>query len=183
MIIFQYFITVFVNCILSQGIYLEFHLLFISLPRTRYFRQNYFLIKNFAFPNFYPFRPTYTIFQPYWKICEFLKSQILKNQCANIVSGTESDISPFTSHLFLRDFQSIDFLCDIILCFVIAPILEAWKHLPRRLFFNKFVKKKKRKTKERNKRHQHRCFTVSFAGFLRTPYLQNTSEWFLLHLL
>ena len=33
------------------------------------------------------------------------------------------------------------------------------------------------------KRLWHRCFTVNFAKFLRTPFLQNTSERLLLNLL
>ena len=31
------------------------------------------------------------------------------------------------------------------------------------------------------KRLWHRCFTENFAKFLRTPFLQNTSEWQLLY--
>ena len=32
------------------------------------------------------------------------------------------------------------------------------------------------------KRLWHRCFTVNFQKFLRTPYLQNTSGWLLLYI-
>ena len=40
------------------------------------------------------------------------------------------------------------------------------KHLCQSLFFNSFFKK----------RLWHRCFTVSYANFLRVPFLQNTSS-------
>ena len=45
------------------------------------------------------------------------------------------------------------------------------KHLCESLVFNKVVKK----------RLWHRCFPVNFAKFLRTPFLQNTSERLLLN--
>ena len=44
------------------------------------------------------------------------------------------------------------------------------KHLCQGLFFNK------------KKRLWHRCFPVNFAKFLRTSFLQNTSERLLLEL-
>ena len=43
------------------------------------------------------------------------------------------------------------------------------------LFFNKVATLLK-------KRFCHRCFPVNFAKFLRTAFLQNTSDWLLLHL-
>ena len=36
----------------------------------------------------------------------------------------ELKVSPFTSHSFLRDLQSIDFPSDIILYFVIDPLTQ-----------------------------------------------------------
>ena len=101
MIIFQIFHYSNCNLHFLVGHISELHLLLISSRRTKYFRYNYFLSKNFTFSIFYLFRPTYSVFQPYWKICEFLKNQIVKNQCSNIVPGTESDI---LVHLLLVHF-------------------------------------------------------------------------------
>ena len=92
MIIFQIFHYSICSLYFIVGDISELHLLFILSPGIIYFRHNSFLSKNFIFSIYYPFSPTYSVFQPYWKICEFLKSQILKNQCSNIVPGTESDI-------------------------------------------------------------------------------------------
>ena len=98
MIIFKYFITVFVTYILSPEIYLSFTYCLFHHQELCILETILFLSKNFSFfkfsflPSdiFYSFRPT--VFQQYWKICEFLKSQILMNQCSNIVPGTQSDI-------------------------------------------------------------------------------------------
>ena len=103
MIIFKYFITVFVTYILSSEIYLSFtyclfhHQELCILDRILFwvkilFFSSFHPFRSTSLPSniFYPFRPT--VFQPYWKICEFLKSQILMNQCSNIVPGTQSDI-------------------------------------------------------------------------------------------
>ena len=93
---FKYYITVFVTYILRRYIWASF-----SLPRTRYFRSNYFLIKKNIFSTCYPFLPTYSVFHPYCKICEFSKRQILKSLCSNIVPETEIDI---LVHLLLIHF-------------------------------------------------------------------------------
>ena len=114
MIIFKIFPCSICNLYFIVGDISELHLLFISSPRTTYFRYNYFRSKNFVFSIFYP-----SVFQPYWKIWEFLKSQILKNQCSNCLRNWKLYFSPFASHLFLRDLQSIDFSLGIVLYFVI----------------------------------------------------------------
>ena len=101
MIIFQIFHYSICSLYFIVGDIYELHLLFILSPGIIYFRHNSFLSKNFIFSIYYPFSPTYSVFQPYWKICEFLKSQILKNQCSNIVPGTESHI---LVHLLLIHF-------------------------------------------------------------------------------
>ena len=41
---------------------------------------------------------------------------------------------------------------------------------------DKFCKKKKSSRNDDEQRPWHSCFPVNFAKFLRTPFLQNTSE-------
>ena len=55
------------------------------------------------------------------------------------------------------------------------------KQLYQRLFFNKVADL--RPATLLKKRLWHRCFPMSFANFLRTPFLQNTSGWLLLYIL
>ena len=90
MIIFKYFITVFVTYILSSEIYLSFTYCLFHHQELCILDRILFKFSSLPSDIFYPFCPT--VFQPYWKICEFLKSQILMNQCSNIVPGTQSDI-------------------------------------------------------------------------------------------
>ena len=52
------------------------------------------------------------------------------------------------------------------------------KHLGQSLFLNKVTGL--RAATLLKKKLWHKCFPVNFAKFLRTPYLQNTSEWLLL---
>ena len=52
------------------------------------------------------------------------------------------------------------------------------KHLCQSLFFNKVVGL--RPAILLKKRIWHRCFPVTFAKFLRTPFLKNTSGWLVL---
>ena len=52
------------------------------------------------------------------------------------------------------------------------------KHLCQSLFFNKVAGLRPEFLLK--KRFWHRCFPVNFAKFLRTPFLQNTSERLLL---
>ena len=54
------------------------------------------------------------------------------------------------------------------------------KHQCQNLFFNKVASL--RPPTLFKKRLWHRCFTVNFQKFLRTPYLQNTSGWLLLYI-
>ena len=101
MMIFQIFHYKICNLYFIIANISELHLLFISSPRTRCFRYNFFLSETFMFSFFYSFRPKYSVSQLYWKISEVLNSQILKNQCFNIVPGTESGI---LVHLLLVHF-------------------------------------------------------------------------------
>ena len=103
MIIFKYFITVFVTYILSSEIYLSFtyclfhHQELCILDRILFWAKILFFFKFSSLPSDissvrYILSLLSNVFQPYWKICEFFKSQILMNQCSNIVPGTQSDI-------------------------------------------------------------------------------------------
>ena len=54
------------------------------------------------------------------------------------------------------------------------------KHLCKSLFFNKVAGLKSATLLKKNL--WHRCFPVNFTKFLRTPFLQNTSERLLLYI-
>ena len=54
------------------------------------------------------------------------------------------------------------------------------KYLCQSLFFNKAAGLRPQAVHVNKKRLWHRCFSVNFAKFLRTPFLQNTSERLLL---
>ena len=68
-------------------------------------------------------------------------------------------------------------------CFVRKDVLRNFtkltgKHLCQSLFFNKVADLKPATSLK--KRLCHRCFSVNFAKFLKTPFLQNTSGRLLL---
>ena len=68
-------------------------------------------------------------------------------------------------------------------CSIIKGVLRNFakftgKHLYRRLFFNKVAGL--RAASLLKKRLWHRCFSVSFAKFLRAPFTINTSGWLFL---
>ena len=54
------------------------------------------------------------------------------------------------------------------------------KYLCQSLFFNKAAGLRPQAVHVNKKRLWHRCFSVNFAKFLRTPFLQNTSGRLLL---
>ena len=81
--------------------------------------------------------------------------------------------------LSFTGFRSSHRRCSVKKCVLRNFAKFTGKHLCQRLFFNKVAGL--RPTTLLKKRLWHRCFTENFAKFLRTPFLQNTSEWQLLY--
>ena len=98
MIIFQIFHYGICNLYFIVGDISELHSLFHHLEL--YILDEFFSEQKFCFQFSIP-SVRHTVFQPHWKICELLKSQMLTNQCSNSVPGTESDI---LVHLLLFHF-------------------------------------------------------------------------------
>ena len=103
------------------------------------------------------------------------------------ISLTLSDFLSFDSHVFIffvfcvsSNNRSNHWRCSVKKGVLRNFAKFIGKHLCKSFFFNKVAGL--RPATLLKKRLWHRCFLVNFAKFLRTPFLQNTSERLLLYI-